>query len=83
METPAHFSFNGAYGAIRKLSFGLSIQSHSNREAGVFLPDDLNASDGFTPRDPCAYRKSNPGILMVQSAQDRMADNASGCLGGA
>ena len=30
----------------------------------------------------CAYRISNPGILMVQSAQDRMADNASGCLGG-
>ena len=31
----------------------------------------------------CAYRKSNPGILMVQSAQDRTTDNASGCLGGA
>jgi DNA helicase-2/ATP-dependent DNA helicase PcrA len=31
----------------------------------------------------CAYRKSNPAILMVQSAQDRMADNASGCLGSA
>jgi hypothetical protein len=30
----------------------------------------------------CAYRKSNPGILMVQSAQDRMADIASSCLGG-
>jgi hypothetical protein len=25
----------------------------------------------------------NPGILMMQSAQDRMADNASSCLGGA
>jgi hypothetical protein len=35
-----------------------------------------------TPLLACAYRKSNPGILMVQSAQDRMADNASGCLGG-
>ena len=31
----------------------------------------------------CAYRKSNPAILTVQSAQDWMADNASGCLGGA
>jgi hypothetical protein len=31
----------------------------------------------------CAYRKSNPAILVVQSAQDRMADSASGCLGGA
>jgi hypothetical protein len=31
----------------------------------------------------CAYRKSNPGILMVQSAQDRTADNASNCFGGA
>jgi predicted thioesterase len=31
----------------------------------------------------CAYRKSNPVILMVQSAQDWTADNASGCLGGA
>ena len=26
----------------------------------------------------CAYRKSDPAILMVQSAQDRAADNASG-----
>jgi hypothetical protein len=34
-------------------------------------------------RSGCAYRKSNPSILMVQSAQDRMADYASGCLGGA
>ena len=31
---------------------------------------------------PCAYRKSHPGILMVQSAYDRRQDNASGCLGG-
>jgi hypothetical protein len=29
------------------------------------------------------YRKSNPAILMVQSAQDRTTENASGCLGGA
>ena len=31
----------------------------------------------------CAYRKSHPAILMVQSGQDRAADNASGCFGGA
>jgi hypothetical protein len=31
---------------------------------------------------PCAYRKSNPDILVVQSAQDRTADNAFDRLGG-
>jgi hypothetical protein len=31
----------------------------------------------------CAYRISNPSILMVQSAQDRATENAPGCLGGA
>jgi hypothetical protein len=31
----------------------------------------------------CAYRKSNPGILMVQSTQNRATENESGCLGGA
>jgi hypothetical protein len=31
----------------------------------------------------CAYRKSNPAILMVQSAQDRTTDNASRSFGGA
>jgi hypothetical protein len=33
--------------------------------------------------ETCPYRKSNPAILMVQSAQDRMADNPSSCLSGA
>jgi branched-chain amino acid transport system substrate-binding protein len=33
--------------------------------------------------DGCAYRKSNPGILVVQSAQNRATENASNCLGGA
>src|ERR1700683_2982175 len=28
----------------------------------------------------CAYHKSNPGILMMQSAQDWLGDNASGRL---
>jgi hypothetical protein len=31
----------------------------------------------------CAYRKSHPAILMVQSAQDRTTDNASRGFGGA
>jgi hypothetical protein len=31
----------------------------------------------------CAYRKSNPAILMVQSAWDWTADDASDCLSGA
>jgi hypothetical protein len=45
----------------------------------VVVPSTLEALE----KAGCAYRKSNPAILMVQSAQDRMADNASGCLGGA
>jgi hypothetical protein len=32
---------------------------------------------------PCAYRKSNPGILTVQSTQNWATENESGCLGGA
>ena len=35
------------------------------------------------PWSNCAYRKSNPAILIVQSAQDGTANNASDCLGGA
>jgi hypothetical protein len=33
--------------------------------------------------DRCAYRKANPGILVVQSAKDRAADNIPGPLGAA
>jgi hypothetical protein len=33
--------------------------------------------------DSCAYRKSNPAILMVQSAQDRAADDIPGPLNAA
>jgi hypothetical protein len=32
---------------------------------------------------PCAYRKSHPAILMVQSAQDRAADDIPGPLNAA
>ena len=38
--------------------------------------------DAIVPRG-CVYRKSNPGILVVQSAQNRATENASNCLGGA
>jgi hypothetical protein len=30
--------------------------------------------------NPCPYRKSNPDVLMVQSAQDRQAENAANSL---
>ena len=43
----------------------------------------FNRGESVGPSEYCAYRKSNPAILMAQSAQDRMADNASSCLGGA
>ena len=33
--------------------------------------------------EPCACRKSNPNILMMQSAQNRTAKNVSGPLNGA
>jgi hypothetical protein len=36
----------------------------------------------MTEIDSCAYRKSNPAILMMQSAQDRAAENAPGGLDG-
>jgi hypothetical protein len=42
-----------------------------------FLTGELD--DG----DPCPYRKSNPGILMMETAQDRAADNSPGPLGAA
>ena len=32
--------------------------------------------------DGCAYRKSSPSILVMQSTQDRTAQNAPRCLGG-
>jgi hypothetical protein len=34
-------------------------------------------------RDTCAYRKSHPAILMVQSTQDRVADDIPGPLNAA
>ncbi len=39
-------------------------------------------TDGFRCHTPCACRKSNPDILVVQSTQDRTAENASSSLNG-
>ena len=36
--------------------------------------------NGFLGTIACAYRKSNPDVLMVQSAQDRQAENAANGL---
>jgi hypothetical protein len=52
-----------------------------------FTPDRTVAAtfqvlDEIVVSASCAYRKSNPGILMVQSAQNRATENASNCLGG-
>jgi hypothetical protein len=54
-------------------------RTHDEADAGAaaFEDSDLTHCTG------CAYRKSNPAILMVQSAQGRTADNASDCFGGA
>jgi hypothetical protein len=37
---------------------------------------------GLNTRPTCAYRKSSPSIMMMQSTQDRTAQNAPRCLGG-
>ena len=37
----------------------------------------------FIDETDCPYRKSNPGILMMETAEDRAADNIPGPLGAA
>jgi len=56
----------------------------NSQEPAVTKPGDVWICDQhrLLCGDACAYRKSNPDILMVQSAQDRMAENASSCLDG-
>ena len=49
---------------------------------GTTDPDDCEIVI-YRGANPCAYRKSHPAILMVQSAQDRTIDNASRVFGGA
>jgi DDE superfamily endonuclease len=55
--------------------------AHISREARAWLA--TRPSGRFELTFTCAYRISNPAILMVQSAQDRAAENASNFLGGA
>ena len=43
---------------------------------------DVGLRHEFVDVDGCAYRKSSPSILVMQSTQDRTAQNASRCLGG-
>jgi hypothetical protein len=56
------------------------------RRNRLVLPGLSNAADHMPSKpDPptaCAYRKSSPSILVMQSTQDRTAHNASRCLGG-
>jgi hypothetical protein len=41
------------------------------------------ANPQYRSQHRCPYRKSNPAVLVVQPAQDRATDSASGCLRGA
>ncbi len=66
----------------------LVIFDEAHKLAAHFFGNKLEKTGRFRLAEKvgaqtCHYRKSNPGILIVQSAQDRAADNASGCLGGA
>jgi hypothetical protein len=62
-------------GPITALTFKATIDDPArfarSRSVGAYI--------GLT----CAYRKSNPAILMVQSAQDRAADDIPGPLNAA
>jgi hypothetical protein len=54
------------------------------RTTGLFLLGAMALpASGTAQTTACAYRKSHPAILMVQSAQDRTTDNASRVFGGA
>jgi GcrA cell cycle regulator len=50
--------------------------------AACARPLDKVVSTRKPARTTCAYRKSSPSILVMQSTQDRTAQNASRCLGG-
>jgi hypothetical protein len=57
-----------------------AIKSRATRNAPGFSPQIcMSIGRGH----PCAYRKSNSGILMMQSTEDRPADNLSGGVDGA
>jgi hypothetical protein len=75
--------------------FVREIDDHyENRTLHVhMILDEIAALEGVAAAKPCAcrksnpedgyaYRKSSPGILVMQSTQDRTAQHASRCLGG-
>jgi hypothetical protein len=74
-------------GAVRAVSlYARSMEgSCAYAPLGARLPDRPFGPEqlGWHGAGLCPCRESNPTVLMVQSAQDRMADNASDCLGGA
>jgi NAD(P)-dependent dehydrogenase (short-subunit alcohol dehydrogenase family) len=62
--------------AYRHIGYQVIASSRSMRESDD--PAILVIEGDIT----CAYRKSSPSILVMQSTQDRTAQNASRCLGG-
>ena len=76
MKFATHRPFVDPTKAARKL-----IEIANAAEAvqdGRIYTERVNAS--FLAAGGCAYRKSHPAILMVQSAQDRAADDIPGRL---
>jgi hypothetical protein len=71
----------------RKVRASLVIvgRVRSQQMAEMPLAEHDNVVKTFPPdrTDRCAYQKSNPAILMVQSAQDRAADDIPGPLNAA
>ena len=63
------------------ISFGVAGGLSPDLPAGTCIVGSTIVSE--TIQLTCAYRKSHPAILMVQSAQDRTTDNASRVFGGA
>jgi len=68
----------------RSLEEELSMASDLERQLPSLTRQYLKPfGSSARERLSCPYRKSNPGILMMQSAQDWLADNTPGCIGGA
>jgi hypothetical protein len=71
--------FAPARAAPRRL--GKSRSDEALRTAlDKFVQPPIIATNNRQDGRPCPYRKSNPGALMVQSAQDRQAENAANSL---
>ena len=52
------------------------------RRAVILGRRDIEVDGVLVGIETCAYRKSSASILVMQSTQDRTAQNASRCLGG-